>query len=112
MSGAVEEELDRLGLVEEYLSVLTDVISLKRKLKIAKKHQKKLEESFPQLSHIAGNSAAIYNRRVFACSDGSLVRRVVAKDEDDARRKLAKLTEEEAEKEEKGPPSKKAKKGD
>lgn len=111
MSLGVQEELDRLGLVEEYLTVLTDVISLKRKLKLAKKHKRTLEEQFPQLNHLSGNASSIINKRIFAAASGKTVRRVVAKDEDEAKEKLSKLVEFQVEEQEVAPRRKRPKRG-
>ena len=111
MSLGVQEELDGLGLVEEYLVVLTDVISLKRKLRLAKKHKKRLEEQFPQLNHLSGNASSIVNKRIWAAASGNNVRRVIAKDEDEAREKLLKLVEGQVEEIVEAPKRKRPKRG-
>ena len=105
----VEEELDVLGLTEEYLTLLADFCSLKRKLRRLRAHKKAMEEDFPQLTHLAGNTSAIINKRVWAAASGNLVRRVVAKDEDEAKKKLAKLLGVQEEAAAKEPPNKKRK---
>jgi len=87
------EELDRRGLVEEYLAVFGDEVVLRRKWKEAQAKRKKMETDFPHLSHISGNLGKVVNQKVYTAVFEGKKKSVFAQDEDEAREKLLKLLE-------------------
>jgi len=93
MSLEIAEELDRRGIVEEYLAAFGDELVLRRKWKHAQAKRKKMEAEFPHLSHCSGNLSKVVNQKVFTSVFENTKRTVFAKDEAEARKKFLSMLE-------------------